>query len=75
MVMKHTVSRGFIVRVNWRRKNTAAMCLKGGLNMVVVNYLLVGLLGAIVALGLYAAKWDMSPAGQARPAPAITVIG
>ncbi|WP_259998898.1 hypothetical protein [Sulfitobacter sp. S223] len=42
--------------------------------MVLVNYLLVAILGAIVATALYAAKWDMSPSGQAAPVPFATAI-
>lgn len=37
-------------------------------NMSLVNYVLVGVLGALLALALYAAKFDMS--GAEGPAPA-----
>jgi putative flippase GtrA len=39
--------------------------------MSLVNYLLVGVLGAIVGIALYAARWDMSRHGGYHDAPAI----
>jgi|GEM_PF-2611924 putative flippase GtrA len=39
--------------------------------MTLVNYLLVGILGTIVAIALYAARWDMSSEAAPQMAPGI----
>lgn len=56
------------------RTKCGGSVVKKGLSVVLVNYLLVAILGAIVATALYAAKWDMSPSGQAAPVPSATAI-
>ena len=42
--------------------------------MSLVNYVLVGLLGAIVAVALYAARWDMSGANFEQPKPRVVMV-
>lgn len=39
--------------------------------MSLVNYVLIGLLGTILAIALYTAKWDMSH-GSAPQTPKVT---
>jgi hypothetical protein len=44
------------------------------LNMSVINYVLVGLLGAMLAVALYAARWDMSGQNKGAQTPPRVVM-
>ena len=66
--LKQTVSVQSLVIVPPRRAQCGGNMFERCQNMSLVNYVLVGVLGALLALALYAAKFDMS--GAEGPAPA-----
>jgi hypothetical protein len=42
--------------------------------MSLINYVLVGLLGAMLAVALYAARWDMSKSGAVEKPPRVVRV-
>jgi hypothetical protein len=41
--------------------------------MLVINYVLVGFLGAMLAVALYAARWDMSDESSTQTPPRVVM--
>lgn len=72
--MKHTVSGAVLAGFPRFREERGNTLFEKGQKMTLVNYMLIGLLGTILALALYAAKWDMSPGSERKQPPRVTMI-
>jgi hypothetical protein len=74
LIAKQTVSDGLLASVQVGCAKYGEIAEKRCLNMSLVNYMLVGILGTIVAIALYAGKWEMSGAVSDTGAAALTSL-